>query len=383
MTSVQTEQGLHQRRGRGAPELHPCLSKPISIYQVHLSSWMRVPEQHNRPLTYAEIAPKLADYVQRLNFTHVEFLPTWAGFGPDQEFLGLAESLHQRQIGVILGGEMSAAVAKAGPMDGLRVGPDIAISGCPLRWDADWARETLDYFSLEPGLRIIHFHHLAARNPDRLSESRVLPLSHEFMSRGQGALLAKMSGDEWQKFANLRLLFAWMIAHPGKKLLFMGAEFGQWSEWNDQTSLDWHLLREGTLHVKLQRWVEELNGFYGSAPALHQSEANAVSLASTIQSDPEQSALGWLRYGNSMGNVVLCVFNFTPTPRFNYRIGVPFGGFWKERLNSDAQEYGGSGQGNLGGIEAAPFGWHDQPQSLTMTLPPLAAVFFERGADAA
>ena len=180
-----------------------------------------------------------------------------------------------------------------------------------------------------------------------------------------------MPGDEWQKFANLRLLFSFMQAHPGPKLLFMGGEFGQWNDWNPDSSLDWHLIKGGSLHAGVQQLVAELNGIYGREPALHGTRAEV------IESDAEQGIAGWLRTDERTGAVIVAAFNCLPEPRHNHRIGVPKPGIWKEIFNSDAREYGGSGQGNLGGVEASPLGWNQQTHSLTITLPPLGAAFFK------
>jgi 1,4-alpha-glucan branching enzyme len=183
-----------------------------------------------------------------------------------------------------------------------------------------------------------------------------------------------MPGDEWQQFANLRVLYAYMWGHPGKKLLFMGGEFGQRREWQHDESLEWHVLQY-PLHAGLKRWVSDLNRFYRETPALYQRDFSQDGFEWIDCNDAEASVIAFLRKGAKPGDVVLIVCNFTPVPRDNYRVGVPFGGKWRERLNSDARDYGGGGQGNLGEVEAAPLGWHGRSHSLYLHLPPLGAVF--------
>jgi len=190
-------------------------------------------------------------------------------------------------------------------------------------------------------------------------------------------LLRKMPGDDWQKFANLRLLFGYMYTQPGKKLLFMGGEFGQWNEWYHETSLDWHLL-DLDLHRGLQRWVQDLNSLYRTEPALHQRDCDSSGFAWIDCNDAEQSVLSFLRKGNIVDDPIVVVCNFTPVPRHNYQVGVPHGGFWRELLNSDAETYCGSQQGNMGGVVASPVATHGHYHTLTITLPPLGIIFFKR-----
>jgi 1,4-alpha-glucan branching enzyme len=185
-----------------------------------------------------------------------------------------------------------------------------------------------------------------------------------------------MPGDYWQKFANLRLLFGYMYAQPAKKLLFMGGEFGQWSEWSHDRSLDWNLLEYPT-HAGLQKWVADLNHIYRTEPALHELDCDPAGFEWIDCNDSEQSVISLIRKGKSTDEVVLVVANFTPVPRYNYRIGVPTAGFWKELLNSDAGEYYGSSLGNFGGVEADSIPCHSQPYSVNLTLPPLAIAFFK------
>jgi 1,4-alpha-glucan branching enzyme len=208
-------------------------------------------------------------------------------------------------------------------------------------------------------------------------ENFVLPLSHDEVVFGKGSLLRKMPGDEWQKFANLRLLLGYMYAQPGKKLLFMGGEIGQWNEWYHETSLEWHLL-EYPLHAGLKRWVEDLNRVYRQEKALHELDFDPAGFQWIDCNDSEQSTLSLLRKGRSGENTVIVACNYTPVPRHNYRVGAPGAGFWKELLNSDAPLYGGSGPGHIGGVEPSPLPFHGQPSSLNLVLPPLGLLFLKR-----
>ena len=210
------------------------------------------------------------------------------------------------------------------------------------------------------------------------SENFLLPLSHDEVVHGKGSLVGKMPGDDWQKFANLRLLFGYMYAQPGKKLLFMGGEFGQWREWAHDTSLDWNLLNWSN-HRGAQTWVEVLNRLYRSERALHELDNDPAGFEWVDCNDAASSVVSLLRKGRAAEDVVLIVCNFTPVPRVGYRVGVPSGGHWRELLNSDAKEYGGSGMGNFGGVTAERMPVHGRPYALNLTLPPLAAVFFKKG----
>jgi 1,4-alpha-glucan branching enzyme len=247
--------------------------------------------------------------------------------------------------------------------------------GFGLKWDMGWMHDTLEYMSKDPLYRKFHHNALTFRLLYAFSENFVLPLSHDEMVYGKGSLLSKMPGSDAQKYANLRLLLGYMYAQAGKKLLFMGGEFGQWREWNHDTSLDWHLLAYAP-HTGLQRWVADLNHLYCQTPALHEGDCNPAGFAWVDCNDAENSVVSFLRQGLSSQQRVLVVGNFTPVPRFNYRIGVPRAGMWREVLNSDARDYDGNGDGNLGGVEASLVPYHGRPYSLTLTLPPLAIVFF-------
>ncbi|MBL7119056.1 MAG: 1,4-alpha-glucan branching protein GlgB [Dehalococcoidia bacterium] len=495
---------MNDRRGRNA------LTAPVAIYEVHLGSWRRVAEEDNRPLTYLELAPKLADYVQQMGFTHVEFLPimehpfygSWgyqttgyfsptSRYGTPQDFMYLIDYLHQHQIGVILDWVPSHfpndeyglgffdgthlyehADPKKGfhpdwnsfifnygrnevrsfllssalfwldkyHADGLRVDAVASMLyldysrkegewipnkyggrenleaidfmrrfnqevygnypgvqtiaeestawpmvsqptylgglGFGLKWDMGWMHDTLEYITKEPVHRKYHQNDLTFRMIYAFNENFVLPLSHDEVVHGKGSLLGKMPGDDWQKFANLRLLLSYMYGQPGKKLLFMGGEFGQWREWTHDESLEWHLLQYEQ-HVELQKCVEELNRLYTTEAALHESDCESTGFEWVDCSDADNSTISFIRRAQSTEDIILVVCNFTPVPRSNYRVGVPRAGFWKEILNSDAREYGGSGQGNIGGVTSAPIPHHGRRYSLDLTLPPLAALFFK------
>ena len=488
------------------------LDAPMSIYEVHLGSWRRVPEQGNRWLTYRELAEPLADYVRGMGFTHVEFLPvmehpfygSWgyqttgyfaptARYGTPQDFMALIDKLHRNGIGVILDWVPSHFPGDAhGParfdgthlyehadprkgfhpdwksfifnygrhevrsfllsnamywlekfhVDGLRVDAvasmlyldysrkegewipnehggrenleaigflrqlnEAAYAGHPeiqtiaeestawpmvsrptyvgglgfgLKWDMGWMHDTLDYLSRDPVHRKYHHDRITFRMMYAFAENFVLPLSHDEVVHGKGSLLRKMPGDDWRKAANLRVLLGYMYGQPGKKLLFMGGEFGQWNEWDHETSLDWHLT-EQPLHGGLQRWVADLNRVYRGEPALYRRDADAGGFEWVECHDADQSVVSFLRRGGPDQNVVCVVCNFTSVPRHHYRLGVPAGGYWSEILNSDGREYGGSGVGNEGGIPAEETPFHDRPFSLDLTLPPLAAVFLRGG----
>jgi len=484
------------------------LHAPMSIYEVHIGSWMRVPEEHNRPLTYREMAPKLADYVQKMAFTHVEFLPvmehpfygSWgyqttgyfaptARYGTPQDFMYLVDYLHQRGIGVILDwvpshfpsdghglayfdgthlfehadsrkgfhpdwkthifnygrNEVRSFLLSSAMFwlelyhaDGLRVDavasmlyldysrkhgewlanqyggrenleaidflrqfnqeaygehPGIQTIaeestawpmvskpiyvgglGFGLKWDMGWMHDTLEYFSHAPIHRKYHHNKLTFRMLYGFTENFVLPLSHDEVVHGKGSLIGKMPGDEWQRFANLRLLFGYMYAQPGKKLLFMGGEFGQVREWAHDTSLEWHVLQY-PVHRGLQKWVEQLNELYRTHPALHELDHDPEGFEWIDCNDSSTGTISLLRKSKASPERIIVVCNFTPVPRVNYRLGVPTGGYWREVLNSDAQEYSGSGLGNLGGVQAEAEPAHGRPYSVSLTLPPLAAVF--------
>jgi 1,4-alpha-glucan branching enzyme len=258
-----------------------------------------------------------------------------------------------------------------------RPGEGLAL-GFSLKWNMGWMHDTLDYMEQDPVHRRYHHGEMTFSMAYAYSERYVLPLSHDEVVHGKGSLLEKMPGDRWQKFANLRAYFGWMWGHPGKKLLFMGNEFGQDREWNHDISLDWHLVDGPTRHRGVQQSVRDLNHLYAAIPALHQLDDEPAGFRWVIGDDQAQSVLAFLRFDRD-GNPLLVVSNFTPVPRTGYRIGVPIAGRWIERFNSDAGIYGGSGMGNTGVVAAAEMSSHGLPASVSLTLPPLATIILIPG----
>ena len=247
--------------------------------------------------------------------------------------------------------------------------------GFGLKWNMGWMHDVLSYMSQDPVYRNYHHNEITFSLVYAFAENFVLPFSHDEVVYGKGSMIRKMPGDDWQKFANLRLLYGFMFGHPGKKLLFMGDEFGQWSEWNHDASLEWNLL-EHPSHAGLKRWVRDLNTLYRGEPLLHTMDFNSAGFEWVDCKDFQRSIISFLRRGQNSNDQLLFVCNFTPVVRQNYRVGVPLEGHWKEILNSDAPLYGGSGQGNFGGLSTVPLPIHGRPFSLNMTLPPLGIVIF-------
>ena len=367
---------------------------PVSIYEVHLGSWMRVPEENNRVLTYAELAPKLSDYVQRMGYTHVLILdPT------ERDLIHLVNFLHQRQVGVLVDWK-TPDIAEARRwlehfhIDGLSMSdlvgaefvrelsveverdfPDVVIigegAGATYKFDRGFAQDVRSYLAHTPTERKLHHDRLTFRRMYAFQDKYIMPLSHREL-----APLIRMPGDEWQRFANFRLLLAYMFLQPGKKLLFMGHDFGQWREWTADTSIDWHLTHFH-YHQGVQDLVRRLNDTYFHERSLHESDTKAECFEWVDCHDAQGGTISWLRWDPTFNQVVFAVFNFTPRVHRNFKVGVPRGGHWQELINTDAPEYGGSGQGNFGGVTAAPFGWQGRPNSLNITVPPLAAVAFK------
>jgi 1,4-alpha-glucan branching enzyme len=236
-----------------------------------------------------------------------------------------------------------------------------------------WMHDILQYLSCDPVSRKYHQNSLTFALLYAFTENFVLVLSHDEVVYGKRSLLDKMPGDRWQKFANLRLLFAYMYAQPGKKLMFMGGEFGQWWEWNSDTSLDWHLLQEKP-HETLQTFVKDLNTVYQQEPALHELDFTQEGFQWIDFGDYEQSVVAFIRRAKERDDFLVFVFNFTTAPKRGYRIGVPKPGFYRELLNSDSEIYGGSNMGNLGGQETEALSWQGLPYSLRLDLPPLAGL---------
>jgi 1,4-alpha-glucan branching enzyme len=283
----------------------------------------------------------------------------------------LNEELHARHPGVLTIAEESTAwpaVSRPTYVGGL---------GFSLKWNLGWMHDTLAYISLDPIFRKFHHNELSFSMLYAFTENFVLALSHDEVVHLKKSLLAKMPGDDWQKFANLRLLHAYMFAHPGKKLSFMGGEFGQWNEWDHDTGLDWHLL-DWEPHCGVQRLVADLNRLYATQPALHEVDFDWRGFEWLDCHDADASVLSFLRRAKDPGDFVVVVCNFTPVLRHNYRIGVPELGFYREVLNTDADTYGGGNIGNLGGLQAEPVAHLGRPYSLRLTLPPLAAIVLKR-----
>jgi 1,4-alpha-glucan branching enzyme len=249
--------------------------------------------------------------------------------------------------------------------------------GFGLKWNMGWMHDMLEYMALDPIYRSYQHNSLTFGLLYAFTENFTLPISHDEVVHGKGSLLGKMSGDAWQKFANLRCFSVCMYGHPGKKLLFMGGEFGQWREWDHDRSLDWHLLTEGPHHKGLQLLMRNLNHLYRSQPALYEVDFEPRGFEWIDCHDWQGSAVAFLRRAKDPDDFVVVVCNFTPVPRYDYRIGVPTGGYYVELLNSDAAIYGGSNIGNGGGVTAEPIPDHGRPFSLRLTLPPLAGLILK------
>ncbi len=247
--------------------------------------------------------------------------------------------------------------------------------GFGFKWDMGWMHDTLSYVQHDPIHRKYHHDQLTFRSIYAYSENYCLPLSHDEVVHGKGSLIGKMPGDTWQRFANLRTLYGYMFTTPGKKLLFMGSEFGQWSEWAHERSLDWHLFEGDPLHRQLLHCVKDLATLYRQTPALHEGDSEPFGFEWLDGSDWQASVISYLRRARD-GSAALVVANFTPMTRENYRVGLPRGGHWREAFNGDAMEYGGSGTGNLGGIDALPHPFHGRSHSAVLTLPPLSVEVF-------
>jgi 1,4-alpha-glucan branching enzyme len=255
--------------------------------------------------------------------------------------------------------------------------PETGGLGFHFKWNMGWMHDTLQYMARDPVHRRHHHDEITFSLVYAFSENFVLPLSHDEVVHGKGSLLGKMPGDRWQKFANLRAYYGFMFGHPGKKLLFMGSEFAQEGEWNHDRSLDWHLL-DRPEHAGMQRLVRDLNRLYRDTPALHERDVTSDGFEWVDHGDANRSVLSFVRRGHDPTSLVLVVCNFTPVVNPGYRVGVPQPGVWRERLNTDSTHYGGSNVGTpFGEITADVRPWHGRPQSIELTLPPLATVFFE------
>ncbi|PWG80411.1 1,4-alpha-glucan branching protein GlgB [Pararcticibacter amylolyticus] len=483
----------------------PPLSKPISVYEVHIGSWRRVHEEDGRFMTYRELAHQLPEYCKFMGFTHVEFMPvmehpfygSWgyqltgyfapsSRYGTPQDFMYLIDKLHQNGIGVILDwvpshfptdehglgyfdgthlyeysdprkgfhpdwksnifdlsrNEVRAFLISNAlywleryHIDGLRVDavasmlyldysrkegewipnqfggrenleaisflqefnqavhhhhPDVFTVaeestawpgvtqsvddgglGFDMKWMMGWMHDTLSYFSNAPVYRSYHQGQLTFSLVYAFSERFTLPLSHDEVVYGKASLINKMPGDSWQKFANLRLLYAYMFGHPGAKLIFMGGEFAQDHEWRHDFSLDWHE-NQDPQHSGVQKLLKDLNGLYQTEPSLYERNFEPSGFHWIDISDSENSVISWIRTGNETSEELLFIANFTPIVRDNYRIGVPQMGFYTEILNTDNLKYGGSDILNEGDIETFPVPMHGRTHSVSLQLPPLA-----------
>jgi 1,4-alpha-glucan branching enzyme len=251
--------------------------------------------------------------------------------------------------------------------------------GFDFKWDMGWMHDTLEYVRRDPVHRRFHHDEVTFRSVYAFSERYVLPLSHDEVVHGKGSIIGKMPGDDWQRFANVRLLYGMMWGQPGKKLLFMGGELASWSEWAHESTLDWSL-HDSPMHEGVRLWIAALNELYRSEPALATGDADPAGFRWIIGDDDTHSVFAWLRL-DPAGEAppVLVVANATPTVHHGYRIGVPAGGRWTEVLNSDAEIYGGSGTGNLGGVDAEDHAWHGYDRSLPVTIPPLGVVVLRAG----
>jgi len=247
--------------------------------------------------------------------------------------------------------------------------------GFSMKWNMGWMHDTLEYMALDPIFRHYHHDHLTFGLLYAFTENFVLPFSHDEVVHGKGSMIGKMPGDEWQRFANLRLLYTYMFAYPGNKLLFMGNELGQYSEWSDERQLEWDILQYD-VHSGLRTLVGDLNRLYRELPALHQLDFETEGFDWVDCHDADQSTLSFLRYDRD-GGLVVAAFNFTPMPREGFRLGVPVGGYYRELLSSDSAFYAGSDLGNGGGVTAEEREWMGRPYSLEITLPPLAGVLFQ------
>ena len=303
-----------------------------------------------------------------------EWSPNMYGGRENLEALSFIKDLNQAVYRSHPDVQMIAEESTAWPMVS---GPTyVGGLGFGMKWNMGWMHDSLEYFAKDPIYRKHHQDQLTFSLWYAFSENFILPLSHDEVVYGKRSLLDKMPGDTWQKFATLRLLYGYMYGHPGKKLLFMGGEFGQRNEWDFEKSLDWHLLEQEP-HRRLQQWVKDLNRIYQAEEALHQLDFERRGFEWVDTKDWEKSIISFVRKEKTHHTQVLVVLNFTPTPRMNYRLGVSGSEYWKEILNSDAAEYGGSGQGNLGGVSTEAHPFHGKEHSIRISLPPLGVLFFK------
>jgi 1,4-alpha-glucan branching enzyme len=280
----------------------------------------------------------------------------------------LNEVIHRREPGIVSAAEESTAwpgVSRPTYLGGLGFG---------FKWNMGWMHDTLDYFQRDPVHRRFHHHQLTFSLMYAFTENFVLPLSHDEVVHGKGSLYSKMAGDRWQKLANLRSLYAYMWAHPGKKLLFMGGELAQEAEWSHERSLDWHLVEDAG-NAGVQSLVRDLNRVLRSEPALYERDFDPAGFWWLEANDAAANVIAFARASKDGSRVLVCAANLAPVPRPDYRLGLPRAGRWREAINTDSSFYGGTDSGNLGGIEAEPIGWHEQPFSAEVTLPPLGVIW--------
>jgi len=330
--------------------------------------WLR--EHHADGLRVDAVASMLyLDYSRKAG----EWIPNEFGGRENLEAVEFLKQLNElvfaHEPGVVSAAEESTAwpgVSRPTYLGGL---------GFNFKWNMGWMHDTLEYFRHEPVHRQFHHHQLTFSLVYAFSENFILPLSHDEVVHGKGSLADKMPGDRWQKLANLRALYAFMWAHPGKKLLFMGGEFAQWGEWDAERSLDWHLLEEKD-HQGVQSLVRDLNRVYRDTPALWEDDFTPSGFRWLEPNDAANNVLAFARIGRDPKRQLVCVCNLSPVPRYAYRVGMPASGRWVEALNTDSVFYEGSGVGNLGAVEAEHVPWHDQPYSAEVTLPPLGVVWF-------
>jgi 1,4-alpha-glucan branching enzyme len=309
------------------------------------------------------------DYARK----HGEWTPNKYGSRENLEAIGFLRLLNERVHAEYPGVPVMAEESTSWPMVTRPV--EVGGLGFDLKWNMGWMHDMLDYMQLDPVYRRYHHNRITFSLMYAYSERFMLPFSHDEVVHLKKSMLGKMPGDVWKQFANLRALYGYMFGHPGKKLMFMGDEFGQWGEWNHDVGLDWHLT-EHSLHAGLQQWVRDLNAIYRAEPALYERDDSPEGFEWIDCSDHEGNVVVFVRRGLDANDVVLFACNFSAVPRYDYRVGAPLSGVWAEILNSDAETYGGSGVGNFGAVETSETPTHGRPWSLSLTLPPLGVVAF-------